>query len=750
MNNYQLNNTSVYLGGQCKWDLVLERSENDVNALIVKEFHLSPLSSVISFYIDPDINPLNYDHGYNLRTFYEATKGTFWDNTYSIDPQSGYDISRYAGCRRRDYDTYKKQFEYLQPLWLEKLVENDDENDIIKFEFICYTIKSVEVNGEIKKVRDTVLSRKTLELTEDTKFGKYFYDWLRKLEIKGEKGNNKTAFVSFEDSQFAISGVNVTSGEVTGVIDLNYMMDNFVEFERPLIETDNMIIKTFRDHNTITSQLYNFNFCFNLVDIMDSQIYNIIQSNPVSIDCVVSIGGEPIKRTNIHTNYEYIDKFETLNFIPVGGTYYDGDSLNEIIEWEADDKTQTKLDDGSISRNVLDYLKDYEYPDFTTLNKLTQDIIHWGYTEDTARTFNLYNGYRGLLKYPDWESQPTTTSTGLKKYYYGLCYDDGSNNIACATNMETYGDMSNGLNWIQPGRVLYVSTSEDANNVLYYCSDYVDRYGVSVDDIAAYWSVDDVDELIIPDSSDSLEEDSLDTSRKLLFVYVKSLGMGLLDSLGTSIPTGYDDIHFIQSGGYDIVVTNNLDRLVLSHWIMFRGDSQDETVIESLLYKIMSLIEIIVYIGNQGTDICFKTEICSGKNEIDEIDFYKSKNHEHFPHRHSGSLVPFVCPDTYNYIYTVNPETNAIIRKEYINGNEFECLWIDSGWVRELKPIITYEFEAEYDESWPARVKQYLGSLYGLTSENDINYVFGLYDCDMNFTHIDEDTIDYKIKMNLL
>ena len=42
MNNYQLYRTNVLLGGQMKWDLIIDSSQN---TLYVSDFHLSPISN---------------------------------------------------------------------------------------------------------------------------------------------------------------------------------------------------------------------------------------------------------------------------------------------------------------------------------------------------------------------------------------------------------------------------------------------------------------------------------------------------------------------------------------------------------------------------------------------------------------------------------------------------------------------------------------------------------------------------------
>ena len=766
MNNYQLNNTSIYLGGQCKWDIILENKDGE---LCVSDFHLSPVSPVIPYSPIDDNYLINYDHGFNLRSFYERTHGDFWNNNYTIDPLSGYDTSRYAGVRRRQtYSSYHKQFEFLQPLWL----ENIKEGQYLRFDFDCYAPLKDENGNPIK---GQPISRKSLKLTGGDGYHKgfvdYFNNWLSKNDIRYNnntspeyQGNNMVGYVSFEDRQMLISGIDASSGESAGIVDVSYMLSNFLSCERPLIETDNMITELFRNYRLVAYQLYNFNFCFNISDLVSPSIYNIIKGKSLSVDCVVNLveGNTvvPLVRKSLFTNYEYVDKALTNNFAIVAGTEWDGDSLEETYKWIPSEETKKNLNDGSISTNVLDYLYDYRYSEFSRVNKLTQDVIHWGYILDSTRTFNIYRGFRGLLQYPTTSKttgSPTKDSDG--NYYYDLSYDDGSNGIATSTTQDTYGEGSNGLAWVQPGRVLWSNGANDANKITYYPLEYINKYGVSIRDIASFWNV-NIEQLNIYE--DELVRRDIDRYEKILFIYAADKNLDNYDFEGAeSVETGkagvkgqlisiqkYDDDNNEYFVYYLILITNNLNNFMLYNWM--RG------VEISDVGGIMSIIDTIVYVGNMNIGIQVGTEIDPVINVLGELEYCKSENHTAPIWRHSGEITPFVVERDNNYIYTVDSETNEIIKKKNIvdaktNKTPIEFVWKDVCCVIDMYDNLKFEIkDLPAEDSWMDWIKEQLGSLYGITDDKEKEYIFNLYDCNINYTHATADLVNYEIKLTLL
>ena len=149
MNNYQLNNTSVLLGGQCKWDIVLACNNGELS---VGGFQLTPLADNIPFNKKGDVGYLNTNHSDTLKNFYNDIKENFWSTTPSlinVDPTHSYDPTYISGFRRMScYSVYKKQFSYLVPLWLEYL----SSDEYLKFKFTVYGTKKGEY-GESRETR---------------------------------------------------------------------------------------------------------------------------------------------------------------------------------------------------------------------------------------------------------------------------------------------------------------------------------------------------------------------------------------------------------------------------------------------------------------------------------------------------------------------------------------------------------------------------------------------------------------------
>ena len=131
MNNYQLYHTNILLGGQMKWDLILDLSNND---LVVSDFHLTPISNNVPYNKYSKDQLLNYKHEENVSRFYKKISGHFYKEMVDSKLSSEWPIIKDSdkfqdthdgqyemGCNRALYKVYEKQFEFLCPVWLEHL-----------------------------------------------------------------------------------------------------------------------------------------------------------------------------------------------------------------------------------------------------------------------------------------------------------------------------------------------------------------------------------------------------------------------------------------------------------------------------------------------------------------------------------------------------------------------------------------------------------------------------------------------------
>ena len=182
MHNFQLYRTNVLLGGQMKYDIVLG-SNND--ELIVKDFHITPISKSVPYNKYSQDSLLNYTHQENIRSFYKKTTGSFYKDF--MDPllesdwplPSNYsgdtcDTTYEMGCRRMSYQLYGKQFEFLCPVWLEKL---DDIGDL-EFCFKFYSNSSQE-----SLIAQKTLKFKKEKATYHDKFIDYMNSYIKYLGL---------------------------------------------------------------------------------------------------------------------------------------------------------------------------------------------------------------------------------------------------------------------------------------------------------------------------------------------------------------------------------------------------------------------------------------------------------------------------------------------------------------------------------------------------------------------------------------
>ena len=129
MNNYQLYRTNLLLGGQMKWDLILESAQT---SLYVSDFHLSPISNNTPYTYNSDEYLIKNTHTDNVKQYYNQNKSNFYkeylntefSHNWPILCEKDEIINCYSniydmGCKRSNrYNIHNKQFEFFCPLWL--------------------------------------------------------------------------------------------------------------------------------------------------------------------------------------------------------------------------------------------------------------------------------------------------------------------------------------------------------------------------------------------------------------------------------------------------------------------------------------------------------------------------------------------------------------------------------------------------------------------------------------------------------
>lgn len=381
MANYQLYRSNVLLGGQMKYDVVLDSKEGK---LCVSDFHITPISNKCPYNKNKKDTLLNYPHQENIVSFYKNIKSSFYKdfadktltNLYPIPEKSSNSLlntetTYEMGCRRaKSYQLYGKQFEFFCPLWLEHLRKNDT---------LYFTFKLYSDSQQKYCICEKTLYFKDNGNTRHDKFIKYFDEYMSYIKCRNDKNINDWIF-DIKKSVSSVIGLNVTNGKINN-LKLNNLFNNLTRRERPVLETNNMIINQLQDHHLIVKPLFNFNFCFNIDDIFTNSIVQSIKGGYVYIS--VETG---IKNDESQQLLELVDFYSNHEFIPKKKTIYDLQRDNSQSPWYS-----TNVSDV----NVLDYLQEYKCIDLISKNKIIQNTIHWENTK-YGSIFNFYEGFGGI------------------------------------------------------------------------------------------------------------------------------------------------------------------------------------------------------------------------------------------------------------------------------------------------------------------------------------------------------------------
>ena len=414
MNNYQLYRTNVSLSGQLKWDIILS---NDQNTLFISDFNLSPISDNCTYDMLTH-NILNNNHQDNVRMYYSQNKGNFYSSLVDANFTHNYPLilngntgeniyfnTFDAGCKRiKSYSKYKKQYEFLCPLWLEHVTAP------IKFKISIFD----DSNNNLIASKTLVFDISNKNTTHD-KFVNYFTSFIQYAGI--QQGNDDVLNINFKNGITTISGLNVKNGTLI-TSELFDIVSNIIHRERPLLEVDNMLMNVFKSNEIVCKQLFNFNLCFNIDDILTGSIGKLFVGKNIIVSVDVYMGNELLEKRDFYTNYENINKSIIGNDKPI---------------------------------NVLGYLCDNENITLIDKNKFCQNICHWSLCNNNDYIFNVYEGFSGV------------------KYDNGIPYVN-EHQYANSPNLilKTYNPSQNTIGWI------------NTDNIDTW-SDFYDKYITNID-----------------------------------------------------------------------------------------------------------------------------------------------------------------------------------------------------------------------------------------------------------------------------
>ena len=723
MENFQLYRTNLFLGGQMKWDLIINGSNTHLS---ITDFHLSPISNNIPYTYKTDENLLNNSHTDNVKNFYAENKGYFYneglnsefshnwpilyDDNLNVDLYSNiYDM----GCKRtKSYNKYNKQFEFLCPVWIEKLTESDT----ISFKLNIKNIKSDEYQEDI------IFSSNTLSFIKNSndyhnKFVDYFKQYIS--ESKLDIGCDDVLNVSFDNNTASLTGLNVSNGLFETKI-LYSLTNDLSSRERPLIENDNLLIQSFVNNTCICKQLFNFNICFNIEDIFSSSVTNLIKGKSFIISVDVLINGVPLEKRDFYTNYEFIQK-------PIINKNTNTDGLY----------------------NVLDYLHDYECINLIPKNKFNQPICHWSLCENNDYIFNTYDGFSGLYIENDesnnqyiYENQHqygNTSDINIKLNDKSKNSTSWFNNINLSSWNSFYKYIKNTNKYKTDGT--YIFDKQYVNNLKY-------NYIPKINNGFYLLGITVTDKLLT----------LITNNFNCITLYNNIVYMLCIDDLVLIITNNTNYISF--GAFYDI-----LNKLKEQNF-----DGYDEKMIiyiKELYNMLSSLVKPTIITFNNS--LIYSTAPSPSTNSK-EIVYYKENNKFNYVIRYDGKLKPsFInhsnilyykdCVNKNNYkntkyfnytsdkIEPLYPSIDYCAIKSIKNysydklpdlslyNQQHEYSWFNENKCIILSPKISFEYNYTNDENINDIIYKLVSEYYNITDKDKIKYIINMYDICNNWEY---------------
>lgn len=757
MENFQLYRTNLFLGGQMKWDIIISSNNS---SLLVSDFHLSPISNNIPYVHKTDEQLLNNTHQDNVKLYYNSIKGNFYNegldsifnHNWPILCKEGEVLNAYSniydmGCKRmKSYNLYKKQFEFFCPLWIEHI------NKEIEFRFIAKP-KNSDIILSSKRLNFNITNN--IQNKFHNKFVKYFNEYINKAELN--TGDDNLLKVLFKDHNSYIYGLDANTGEFTSKL-VNYLIDNMLIRERPLLETDNMLIQTFVNNTIVAKQLFNFNFCFNLEDIMSENVINMLSGESIVVSIETYIDGKKLEKRDFYTNYEFIERCAY------------GDNNEK-------------------SFNVLDYLHDNKSIEMINKNKFCQPICHWSLVENNDYIFNVYEGFSGIRVEDD-------------------CYFENLHQYRNASNLNnTSASNASEITWINTERITtwnafykYIINTEKnkkrgscvyENNFINNLK-YKEIPRIEVEDYKGLYIIGlYVNKTVYTQILNNIErfelvkipiDDSLIILRKENLLMIVTIDINKL-----TFKEFYNILINEEKNIYDklLSISNNL---------------QKEKIYIDALYSLTNNVispELIKFDGG-----LLWTTTKGPSNNVSEIEYIKNNSIKNYVLRYDGKLKPTFVSEPKNVIYykdyvSNDKENSKLVNSKYltymntgfepnypsldyyaINSiseynyddlpigditehgkheilNDLEYSWFNSNICISLEPSLSFLYENKKTDGYKSLkeiLKDCISKHYSITDDEHIEYIMSKYDIKSNWEYASKTNIDdyiYNITLNL-
>ena len=765
MVNYQLYSTNVLLGGQMKWDLVLDAN---LRSLYVSDFNLTPIDDKIVYVPIMDYPLLNFEHQYNIKNYYNSNRNIFFNTCLTgefnnnwpivVDDNSN-NINAYSdtydsGCKRMmSYNTYNKQFEYLCPLWLEQL--NDDLTFVI-------SIKSSNNKYTIAS-NSLTLSKRAINDNFHNKFVDYFKNYIDYIGLS--KGDDNVLNVSFDNKIVNASGLNVTNGDLE-IIGLNNVINDLVVSEQPLLNTNNILINTFKSSHLICKQLFNFNLCFNISDILSSNIVSQLLGQSIIVTVDVKIGDTLLEKRNFYTEYEHIDRC----VLPLNSIY-----INDSISNKSD-----------INKNVFNYLHDNEYIENIDKHKFYQPICHWTLNNNSDYIFNLYDGFSGLFVEAD-KADSDKYNIYENTHLYGNTPNIRLSKYDVSQNSNGWIEFFNQIKWYELFK--FINNTEKYKHK---CTPFISN------DIKGEFFINNIKYKYFPDFG------------KDLYVASMCVDNDVIDNINT-LYTGSGNLHKFKISNetfcyilniYDMVLLISNDADNLSFGKMYNAlhaynndvvtkyaDNKDivgtfADIFLQQLYKMMDNV-ILPHVINIDKSLSFSNAV-GPSTDITEISYYKN-NVGNYVVRYDGPIKPAFTKKCNTLYYKDVLNKNDILHSMYTKYNNiYEPLYPSIGYcaikkltdytyseipsicngLSEIKwfdnnqcLILTKSFSFSYINRKSENgyepinnvIDNYLRGIYNV-DDNTFSYIKSLYVYDVSWEYLSNTNIDdymYSIEIKL-
>lgn len=735
MNNYQLASTNISLGGQMMWNLQIKGCKG---GLCVNDFFLSPISKWIP-YNRPDRDLLNYSHEENIKDLFDTISGDFFETkldpifstkmpiiTETPETTNTYCDMYDAGVSRTSILKTGKSLQLFCPVWLEDF----NSKKVITFRINMFT--KVEGNNRgIEIVKDLKLNLEN-ECDYHNRFANYFNNYINNI-VDNDNGSligDKLINIDFDNSYMSIEGVNTQNGQVTNK-NISYVLPNLVSRFRPMMDTDDLIISNFANNNIICKQLFNFNFLFDIENLLSHDIFMQMKGEKLFFEVKCLIDGKELELKSF--SYDYSEDFN--------------------------------IKDSNPFKKPLDFFEDYNSIQHIDKNKLSPQIIHWSSILDNEYIFNIY---------PDaiWNTNPWSTETDLDNSCMYWCNNDLMFNVE--DKYEYNGDVKTGDALLS--LIISLAAPKDGvskysefkqlggftNNIYYNGFDKKTYKGY--DGIKLYINVvRELDKRELGSNSNVKKVKLLSTSDQLITVYIYNRVNNTYHIIIDS--NNIDDFSFAN-------ITKNDNLKHVNDWIPYFNlhDFLNSNNNSKLVYIDNSMV---VRSCNSPAGY---------EKQTKEINYWKAKIPRYYLFRTDGHIKPnFVNVDNIKHymIKKINEDTYRrewdklvktkfpalypsigyfFIEKIESNDYKFEKKWINDNYifVVENNLIFDYNENKEIDkDSIKEDLIDLLKSYYNI-KDNDIaeiaEYIYSLYNTNIYFDYLNDDSLKeykYTIKMIL-